>query len=135
MGANSGFGGRLTVDLGAIVRNWQALDTLSGAALTGAVVKADAYGLGLAPVAEALFAAGARFFFVATPDEGMALAPGGAGRAYLCARRTVSGRSRPLCPAEPDAGPVLAGRAPRNGSTIALNMAKRSRRRCISTPA
>jgi alanine racemase len=37
------------------------------------VVKADAYGLGMAEVAPALFAAGCRLFFVATIDEGLAL--------------------------------------------------------------
>jgi len=63
----------LTIDLGAIARNWRALDGLSGAAETAAAVKADAYGLGLAPVAGALWRAGCRSFFVATLDEGIAL--------------------------------------------------------------
>jgi alanine racemase len=40
---------------------------------TAAVVKADAYGLGLAPVARALAGAGARRFFVALAEEGAAL--------------------------------------------------------------
>lgn len=66
-------GGGITVDLGAIARNWKALDTISGRALTGAVVKADAYSLGIKAVSRTLYSAGARFFFVATPDEGMAL--------------------------------------------------------------
>ncbi len=66
-------GGGITVDLGAITRNWKALDTISGKALTGAVVKADAYGLGIRAVSRTLYKAGARFFFVATPDEGVAL--------------------------------------------------------------
>jgi alanine racemase len=69
----TGYGPRLTVDLGAIIRNWQALDKVSAGALTGAAVKADAYGVGLVPASKALFAAGARFFFVATADEGLAL--------------------------------------------------------------
>jgi alanine racemase len=67
------FGGRLTIDLGAIQRNWQALDSISQGALTGAVVKADAYGLGIAQVAPALAAAGAQFFFTATLDEALAV--------------------------------------------------------------
>lgn len=66
-------GGGITIDLGAIVRNWQALDKVSGKALTGAVVKADAYGTGIKATSRALYKAGARFFFVATPDEGVAL--------------------------------------------------------------
>lgn len=69
----TGFGPRLTVDLGAIQRNWQALDRVSAGALTGAAVKADAYGTGLVEVSKALAAAGTRFFFVATADEGLAL--------------------------------------------------------------
>ena len=51
----------LTIDLDAIAANWRALDRLSGQAVqTGAVVKADAYGLGAARVARALAQAGAR---------------------------------------------------------------------------
>ncbi len=38
-----------------------------------AVVKADAYGLGMAPVARALAGAGCAVYFVATPDEGASL--------------------------------------------------------------
>jgi alanine racemase len=69
----SGLCGQLTIDLSAIARNWQALDRVSGRTLAGAVVKADGYGLGLAATARALAATGAQFFFVATPDEGVAL--------------------------------------------------------------
>ncbi|MDC9824021.1 alanine racemase [Devosia sp. ZB163] len=69
----TGYGGRLTVDLGALKRNWQALDKVSRGALTGAVVKADAYGTGIAQASRAFYEAGARFFFAATPDEGIAV--------------------------------------------------------------
>lgn len=62
---------RLTVDLGAIKRNWQALDRITPTALTGAALKADAYGTGARQVAPALYEVGARFFFVATPEEGI----------------------------------------------------------------
>lgn len=68
----TGYGGRLTVDLAALRRNWTALDQVSRGALTGAVIKADAYGTGLAQAARAFFQAGARFFFAATPDEAVA---------------------------------------------------------------
>lgn len=71
--STTGLGGRLTIDLGAIVKNWQALDAISSDALTGAVIKADAYGTGLVPAGLALYNAGARFFFVATPDEAVHL--------------------------------------------------------------
>jgi len=69
----TGFGARLTIDLGALKRNWQALDKVSRGALTGAAVKADAYGVGLVQASRALYQAGTRFFFVATPDEGIAV--------------------------------------------------------------
>lgn len=62
----------LTIDLAAIVANWRALDAAGGAE-TGAVLKADAYGLGLNRVGPALAEAGARHFFVAAAEEGVAL--------------------------------------------------------------
>ncbi|PZX18324.1 alanine racemase [Palleronia aestuarii] len=64
----------LTIDLDAIVANWRALDGRTDASTeTAAVVKADAYGLGIARVASALRDAGARKFFVAVAEEGAAL--------------------------------------------------------------
>jgi alanine racemase len=66
-------GGRLTVDLGALVRNWKTLGTLAPSAETGAVVKADAYGLGAEAVVRALSKAGCRTFFVAFAHEGAAV--------------------------------------------------------------
>jgi alanine racemase len=66
-------GGGISVDLGAMTRNWQALDKVSAKALTAAVVKADAYGTGIRAAGRTLYKAGARFFFVATPDEGVAV--------------------------------------------------------------
>ncbi len=67
------FSGRAQIDLGAVSRNWRGLDAISSSALCGAVVKADAYGCGMLPVAHALVRAGAQFFFVATPDEALVL--------------------------------------------------------------
>lgn len=64
--------GRLTIDLGAVRENWRRLDARAAGVETGAVVKADAYGLGLARVAPALWQAGARRFYVARTEEGMA---------------------------------------------------------------
>jgi alanine racemase len=60
----------LTIDLGAIVANWRLLHAKHP---SGAVIKADGYGLGARPVAAALAKAGCRDFFVATPDEALAL--------------------------------------------------------------
>jgi len=64
---------QLTIDLDAIAANWRALAAMSGAAACGAVVKADAYGLGIAKVAPALARAGARVFFVAQAEEAVPL--------------------------------------------------------------
>ncbi|MGL4237526.1 alanine racemase [Tabrizicola sp.] len=64
----------LTVDLDAIAANWRALNRLSGQSVqTAAVVKADAYGLGVTRVARTLAASGARRFFVAYAEEGAAV--------------------------------------------------------------
>ena len=61
----------LTIDLGAVSRNWYDLDRLTGSEVeTAAVVKADAYGLGTSEVAACLAASGARSFFVALAHEG-----------------------------------------------------------------
>lgn len=66
--------GRLTIDLDAIAANWRALDAMSAPDVqTAAVVKADAYGLGVGKVARALAAGGARRFFVAVAQEGWAV--------------------------------------------------------------
>lgn len=64
---------RLTVDLGALADNWRAMAKRSGNARTAAVVKADAYGLGLEDCGTALYEAGARDFFVAVMQEGVTL--------------------------------------------------------------
>ena len=61
-----------TIDLNAIRHNWQKLRSMSSKD-TGAVVKANAYGLGLKQVAKALYDEGARIFFVATAEEGAEL--------------------------------------------------------------
>lgn len=63
----------LQIDLSAIVANWQALAAMAPNARAAAVVKADAYGLGAERVAQALYDAGARDFFVALAGEGRAL--------------------------------------------------------------
>ena len=70
----TGLGGRVRRivqvrdDPEAIARNWRGLDGL-GSAETAATLKADAYGLGAALAAPALFDAGCRRFFVAEPVE------------------------------------------------------------------
>jgi alanine racemase len=64
--------GVLTVDLDAIVANWRKLEKSAVPAECAGVIKADAYGCGLDPVARALAGAGCKTFFVATLDEARA---------------------------------------------------------------
>ncbi len=61
----------VTIDLGTLARNWQRLAALSHPAECAAVVKADAYGIGIDAAMPALAAAGCRTFFVALPAEGL----------------------------------------------------------------
>src|SRR5579864_671712 len=68
----AGTTGVLTVDLDAIVANWRKLEKTAVPAECAGVIKADAYGCGLEPVARALANAGCRTFFVATLDEARA---------------------------------------------------------------
>ena len=63
----------LVVRLGAIRRNYGKLRSLAKGAETAAVVKANAYGLGVEHCAPALAGEGCRTFFVATPAEAEAL--------------------------------------------------------------
>ncbi|KLI63871.1 alanine racemase [Aurantiacibacter marinus] len=60
---------RLRLDRMALAANWRALDRLSGEAMAGAAVKADAYGLGVDAVVPALCDAGSRHFFLAHWSE------------------------------------------------------------------
>jgi alanine racemase len=64
--------GVITIDLGQVGANWRALSRLVAPAECGAVVKADAYGLGAERVIPSLAAAGCRTFFIATVDEAAA---------------------------------------------------------------
>lgn len=62
----------LTINLNAIISNWKTLDASSAPKVkTGAVIKANAYGLGIKYVAPALAKIGVTSFFVAFPEEGI----------------------------------------------------------------
>lgn len=61
------------MDLGAIADNWRTIAALAAPAECAAVVKANAYGLGIDRVAPVLWRAGARNFFVAHFKEAVAL--------------------------------------------------------------
>lgn len=66
--------GILSIDLGAIRHNYGVLRKKVGSkVLVGAAVKANAYGLGADKVAQALYQADCKDFFVSSLDEGLAL--------------------------------------------------------------
>lgn len=64
---------QLTVRLGALAGNFRESLRRAAPATVAPVVKANAYGMGLAPVAHALVNAGADTLFVARMEEGIAL--------------------------------------------------------------
>ena len=64
----------LTIDLNALADNWRALDAKSAPEVeTAAVVKADGYGCDAGRVSAALSKVGAKTFFVAAAEEGIAV--------------------------------------------------------------
>lgn len=68
-GGPEGCPGVLTIDLAALQANYRSLALRARPAATAAVVKADAYGLGVQQTAPVLHAAGCRDFFVAQFGE------------------------------------------------------------------
>jgi alanine racemase len=64
---------RLVVDAGAVAENWAVVSKLSTQGEAAAVVKADAYGLGIDRVAASLWRRGCELYFVASTAEGMRL--------------------------------------------------------------
>ncbi|MFT3998530.1 MAG: alanine racemase [Asticcacaulis sp.] len=72
---DTGAGGILRIDLGALKANYQKLCSLAAPTPVSAVVKADAYGLGVLSVCNVLFDAGCRHFFVALTCEAFELRP------------------------------------------------------------
>ena len=59
----------LTINLAALRSNWAELNRVSGKAECAGVIKANAYGLGLRQITEALIAGGCQTFFVAGLNE------------------------------------------------------------------
>jgi alanine racemase len=100
---------RLTIDLDALAANFACLRGVAGGVEVAPVVKADAYGLGVGPVARRLRAEGAAAFFVARLGEGEAL-------------RDVLG-AEPTIYVLDGAPPGAAGRLATAGLTPVLNSA------------
>lgn len=63
-------GGLLLIDLDALAHNYQLIASRVPGAATAAIVKANAYGLGIGPVSRRLWAEGCRHYFVAEAAEG-----------------------------------------------------------------
>jgi alanine racemase len=73
----------MEVSLDNYIFNYRGIRDQVGSSRVIAVLKADAYGMGVIPVAWALKGAGADFFAVATPDEAVELREGGIPDAIL----------------------------------------------------
>ncbi len=63
----------VTIDIDALKFNYRELSKQAAPALCGVAIKGEAYGLGMEPVARALWAVGCRNYFVARPMEGAEL--------------------------------------------------------------
>lgn len=63
----------LTVRTSAVAANFRTAQRLASPSVVAGVVKADAYGTGIKPIAEALLEAGCDTFFVARLEEGITL--------------------------------------------------------------
>lgn len=67
--------GILKINLDAIASNWRFMRDFAKKAEVGAVIKANAYGLGAKKIAEMLSGQGCRSFFVTTLDEAFEIKP------------------------------------------------------------
>ncbi len=121
---------RVHIDLDALRNNFRALrDRLAPGVEIMAMVKADAYGHGLIPCAQALWSAGARAFGVADVAEGMALRRAGVGGRILVllgVRETelaevVTGNLTPVI-FDLDMARLLAEQARKSGVTISVHL-------------
>ena len=128
--------GRLTIDLPALADNWTRLARRAAPGRCAAVIKADAYGISVSEAAPALWAAGARVFFVAHFNEGIA------------ARRALPDEAQSTCSTASKAAPSRGtmssiGSRPRSAAKRSLSGGPASRRgagrpalvRSTSTPA
>ena len=101
--------GRLRIDLGALADNWRELARRVGLGRCGAVVKANAYGVGLSEAAPALWAAGARVFFVAHVNEGLAAREVLPAEARIYVLNGLESGADPKDYAEHGLAPVIGG--------------------------
>jgi len=97
---STGTAGTLHIDLHAVAANYRTLAGQIGSARCGAVVKADAYGLGAVPVARALAEAGCRHFFVAHLCEGLEVRPALPDDASVFVMHGLNPGDEPACAAQ-----------------------------------
>jgi alanine racemase len=101
--------GRLNIDLAALAYNWRALARRASPAGCAAVVKANAYGIGIENAAPALWSAGARVFFVAQFEEGLAARRFLPDEASIYVLNGLESGADPLDYAEHRLKPVIGG--------------------------
>jgi alanine racemase len=101
--------GRLTIDLGALADNWRALGRRAAPGRCAAVIKANAYGTGVSEAAPALWAAGARVFFVAHFNEGLAARQALPAEAQIYVLNGLESGADPADYAEHRLAPVIGG--------------------------
>ncbi len=121
---------RAEIDLAAIAANVRIACELAGrTAAVMAVVKADAYGHGAAPVARAALAAGATWLGVAVPDEGAALRAAGFHARILVLgpiapdqAAVVTAHDLDQCVSDPDQAQALSREAAARGCVQLLHL-------------
>jgi alanine racemase len=101
--------GRLTIDLGALADNWRMLARRAAPGRCAAVIKANAYGTGVSEAAPALWAAGARVFFVAHFSEGIAVRRALPAEAQIYVLNGLESGADPADYAEHRLAPVIGG--------------------------
>ena len=100
---------RLRIDLGALADNWRELARRAAPGRCAAVVKANAYGIGLSEAAPALWGAGARVFFVAHLNEGIAARRAVPAEAQIYVLNGLESGADPADYAEHRLAPVIGG--------------------------
>jgi alanine racemase len=114
-----------SIDLEAIAHNTHLLIAAAGGADMMAVVKADGFGHGAVPVAEAALSAGAAWLGVATPDEALALRAAGLDAPILVW----------LYPPDQDFAPLLAAGIDVSVANVAALEAAAAAARIVGRPA
>ena len=101
--------GRLRIDLGALADNWRELARRAAPGGCAAVIKANAYGIGVTEAAPTLWAAGARIFFVAHFNEGIAARQALPEEAQVYVLNGLESGAEPADYAEHRLAPVIGG--------------------------